>query len=47
MKKMLLGIIAAAILIASCSSAEHKKWERNWEGPIISPMPFDKPSHMP
>lgn len=37
MRKLLLLIIAVTVLIASCSSMEQKKWDRNWEGPVISP----------
>jgi hypothetical protein len=39
MKRILLGVIILAFFIASCSSVEQKKWERSWEGPVISPSP--------
>jgi hypothetical protein len=40
MKKLALAIIVVVIFfIASCSTTEHKKWDRDWEGPIISPLP--------
>ena len=42
MKRLLLVIIAVAFFIASCSSVEQKKWDRSWEGPIISPSPKEK-----
>jgi hypothetical protein len=42
MKRLLLVIIAVAFLMASCSSVEQKKWDRSWEGPIISPSPKEK-----
>ena len=47
MKRLLLGLIIAVCFFASCSSVEQKKWDRSWEGPIISPSPSEKPSTMP
>ena len=35
--RLLLGIIVITFFIAACSSGEQKKWDRNWEGQIISP----------
>jgi hypothetical protein len=52
MKKFLLGLVIIAFFFASCSSAEYrkleqKKWDRDWQGPIISPAPDQFHDRMP
>jgi hypothetical protein len=44
MKRLLLGTIIVVFLFAACSSVEQKKWDRGWEGPVISPSPAEAPS---
>jgi hypothetical protein len=44
MKRLLLGTIIVVFFIVACSSVEQKKWDRGWEGPVISPSPSEGPS---
>jgi hypothetical protein len=43
MKKLLLGMIILAFFVVSCATGEQKKWDRSWEGPIVSPSPVSVP----